>query len=193
MDRGWDLAKSGSLYVILPVLALVYGLALYLDRSERKNGRKTPETRIFLAAMLVVYLLVYIWLTFIHRLSLTERSSMLGLFWSYREAFSFEGGLHVVRLGLARQILLNILVYIPAGLLLPLAFRRTGHPWLWTAAACAALSALTEGLQYLTLRGLCELDDLFNNMLGCAIGIGLLAGGRAILHRLERRRPRTAE
>lgn len=66
---------------------------------------------------------------------------------------------------------------VPLGLLLPLLFYRAKHPYVWTVLIVLGLSVLTEVLQYLTRRGLCELDDLFDNLLGGLIGIGMLAGG----------------
>ena len=40
-----------------------------------------------------------------------------------------------------------------------------------------ALSLLTEAFQYLTHLGLCETDDVINNLLGGLLGIGVLRLG----------------
>ena len=180
------LAQATSLYYILPLVALIFAAALLLEAAVR--GRRAAAARAVLAAMLVGYLAVYVWLTILYRKTAAAPRTEFRPFWSYREAFSFEGGFHVVRLGVARQILLNVLVYIPLGLLLPIAFRGTRHRWLWPLPVVLALSLLTEWTQYLTRRGLCEADDVFHNVLGCLIGMGMLCAGARIADRLRRRR-----
>ncbi len=74
-------------------------------------------------------------------------------------------------------------MFVPVGLLMPVVFRRRKHPCLLTLLTGILLSLLTEAAQYLTRRGLCELDDLLNNTLGCLIGIGLFAAGSRLLRR----------
>lgn len=58
-------------------------------------------------------------------------------------------------------------MFVPVGFLISDLWKWKG---LWDAAG---LSAFIEILQLLTRRGLCELDDVFHNMIGTAIGIGL--------------------
>ena len=58
-------------------------------------------------------------------------------------------------------------MFVPVGFLISDLRKWKG---LWDAAG---LSAFIEILQLLTSRGLCELDDVFHNMIGAAIGIGI--------------------
>ncbi len=66
------------------------------------------------------------------------------------------------------QILANIIMFVPVGVLVGWIWRWRG---LWVAFG---LSAAIEILQLITARGLCEFDDVFHNMIGAAIGIGVM-------------------
>ena len=65
--------------------------------------------------------------------------------------------------------LLNIAMFIPLGVLLPLAarpFRR----WYWTLTVGLGTSLLVETFQYLLKRGQADIDDLICNTLGALLG-----------------------
>lgn len=168
-----NLARYSSFYVVIPVLLLTLVLALMLAANMRRRGGMTRSETALLILLLVGYVAVYTVLTFLIRRPTRRPQITLQPLWSYREAFSPEGGLHIVRLSIARQILLNILVYMPLGFLLPVAFRRW-HPCLLSVLAAVSLSVLTEALQLLTHRGLCELDDLIDNTVGFLLGMLIL-------------------
>ena len=81
----------------------------------------------------------------------------------------FNGTVEVIRPGLLETIVLNILLYIPLGYLLPFIFEKL-KAWqvVLIAAAC---STLTEVAQYVFRIGYVEVDDILNNTLGCIIGL----------------------
>ena len=90
------------------------------------------------------------------------------LFWSWRQ-FSVQ----------RNQILTNVIMFAPVGVL-------TGHLWKWKGLSVAAgLSIAIELLQLITARGLCEFDDVFHNMIGAVIGIGIVMIGRKLLGESE--------
>ena len=72
------------------------------------------------------------------------------------------------------QILTNVVVFVPVGMLVGWIWRWRG---LWFAAG---LSIAIELLQLVTSRGLCEFDDVFHNMIGAVIGIGIVMIGRKL-------------
>ncbi len=181
------LAKASSFYVILPVLAEVYGAALYLRSRQRRAGRLAWIERTMLICMLACFTAAYTYLTLFYRAASGSAQLNLELFWSYRDAFRWtERGIRIRRLGLARQILLNMLVYVPVGLLMPIVWHGRRHPYVLTLLTGAVLSLLTELVQYFTHKGLCELDDLLNNTIGCMLGAALLALGMACIRRMDR-------
>ena len=102
----------------------MYVSALFLRyRQNEKSGLPTPE-KTLLGFLLLCYFVTYVYLTLSYRSPMEEAQSQLQLFWSYRDAFDLENGFKIKRLGLARQILLNILVYVPVGLLMPITYYR---------------------------------------------------------------------
>ena len=85
------------------------------------------------------------------------------LFWSWR-AWSVQ----------QNQILTNIIMFVPVGVL-------AGRIWRWRGLWVAAgLSIAIELLQLITARGLCEFDDVFHNMIGAVIGVGIVMIGRKL-------------
>ena len=187
MDGG-TLAQASSLYVILPLLAVLFIIALFLRHRQITHNSLSLAEKLFLGLLLVLYLLAYINLTFFANRRVTKTPQIeWRLFWSYKDAFAWkEGTITILRLGLARQILLNILVYVPVGLLMPLVYKK--HPYIFALLTGFMLSLLTEVMQYITHRGLCEMDDLFNNTLGCLIGMTLFALGSQVIRKLQMRR-----
>lgn len=72
------------------------------------------------------------------------------------------------------QILTNVIMFAPIGVL-------TVHLWKWKGLWVAAgLSIAIELLQFITARGLCEFDDVFHNVIGAVIGIGIVMIGRKL-------------
>ena len=95
------------------------------------------------------------------------------LLWSYREALHLIGGFAITDHPLLYQIILNIILYIPMGYLLPFVWEKLQSPkWVsWPVVGIGMLcSVLTEVTQLVFRIGLFELDDIMNNTLGCLIG-----------------------
>lgn len=77
------------------------------------------------------------------------------------------------------QILANVIMFLPVGVL-------AGRIWRWRGLwAAAGLSAAIEILQLITARGLCEFDDVFHNMVGAIIGVGIAMICRKLLGESE--------
>ncbi len=67
------------------------------------------------------------------------------------------------------NLLGNVVMFLPLGALLPLAFPRLGR-WWKVLPLGALLIAGVEIAQALTLRGSCDVDDLILNLLGVWLG-----------------------
>lgn len=115
-------------------------------------------------------------------------SSKLPAFDNYRQAFYLDLGfketlkmlpeglretmqyVHIGSRNAAREVFLNILLYIPMGYLLPFIIK----PMRYSVIACTAVglicSASTEYAQLRYGLGYFQLDDIMNNTLGCFIG-----------------------
>ena len=67
--------------------------------------------------------------------------------------------------------LLNVALFIPIGFLLGCGFKDM--TWKRALAVGVMLSVFIEILQLIFRKGLCEIDDVIHNVLGCMIGYGL--------------------
>lgn len=148
------------MYVDLAVIALAYATVIVCVQKKWKIG---------LFLMLGAYLVLYSFLVYFGRKPYPEPRLHLDLFWSYRIAFD---GFKIKHLGYAREILLNILVYIPLGLIFAAIFQESKHPIIRPVIIGLGLSVITETIQYITTLGITELDDVMDNGIGLLIGIG---------------------
>lgn len=75
-------------------------------------------------------------------------------------------------MGTLSQIIMNIVVYIPFGFLLPYCFEffKKGRYAVLMAFLC---SGCIEVIQGVTKIGLFEVDDIIHNVLGAVIGVGI--------------------
>ncbi len=67
------------------------------------------------------------------------------------------------------QIFLNILFFVPLGFLLPFIHKRFNDPVVVTATGFL-FSFGIESMQFITSRGVTEIDDIINNTLGAFVG-----------------------
>ena len=142
------------------IVAFLLVLAVAILWRGRKEGVRLSAA--FLMAeyvALLLYFTVYIW-----------RGGMgpeyiLVPFWSYWAVF------HGTKV-LAHEIIMNIAVFIPIGVLAAIALKRA--TWKKVALVGLAISLTIELLQLILERGYCETDDVINNTLGCLIGYGMV-------------------
>ena len=100
-------------------------------------------------------------------------------FWSYRAIHDGDEGLLI-------QNVLNVLMFVPVGLLFRLSFHST--KWWHALLVGLALSFSIELLQYLLHRGFAEFDDVFHNVLGCLVGFGVVIVGKMCVKRVRQLR-----
>lgn len=102
------------------------------------------------------------------------RTYQLELFWSWKEILGIgecgRTGSMTQKSSLLEENILNILLFLPIGLLLSLSCRRKISWWKGLLAG-ATISLCIETLQLLLCRGLFEWDDMIHNGLGCMIGV----------------------
>ena len=126
--------------------------------------------RIMLLSLLLVYVLYILYMTLLCRTARTFYQYNYKLFWSYQYFFDKD---HPQ----GRQILLNILFFVPYGMLLTAALqngKRSGiKVFLITVLSAALLSGLIEFLQLVLKLGFSEFDDVMDNTIGATIGTGI--------------------
>ena len=136
------------------------GSVLFLAFLGWKRGAKWSA-----GLLLVEYTVLLLALAVLTRKVHPSRPFDLTPFWSYRE---------VLRSGkdaLLTQNIANVLAFVPIGLLLGCAFGRM--KWWKALAIGGGFSLLIEVLQFAFKRGFAEFDDVFHNVIGCAIGFGV--------------------
>lgn len=116
---------------------------------------------------IVLWILFSAYVFFILSRTLLFRSKkfqepMLELFWSYKQWLLFGSST------LGKEILLNILLFVPYGFILCFLVRPKN-----VIPSALLFSATIEVAQLLLRLGLFEFDDILNNTLGAAIGLGL--------------------
>lgn len=159
--------EDGALALLVTVLVLA---ALVVGHGIRRRRGKVggfSRGRALALALLAGYLAALCSMTVTGRSEFGFSSTNLHLFRAWREAwnsFSVKNWL---------LVLLNVAAFVPLGVLLPLVarpFRR----WYITVPAGGLLSLAIETLQLLTGRGTFDVDDLFTNTLGGALGYCLV-------------------
>ena len=94
-------------------------------------------------------------------------------FWSYK---AIQDG----RENLLAENIMNVIVFIPVGLLLSIAFKQV--TWWKALLIGCEISIIIETLQFFLMRGFSELDDVMHNTLGCLIGYGIMTILRIIFN-----------
>ena len=153
--------------IALIALGIIFVLAYFIVYKTVLKGKKSlPKKRVLLLGMFIGYIFMVIGVTFLMRGSNYHGGVDLSLFSSYREAwYSFT-----VRHW--QSIYLNIVMFIPLGILLPLLHPRLQKA-VWTIGVAALFTLTIESVQLLTGYGIFTVDDLVNNLLGAIIGYGI--------------------
>ena len=126
--------------------------------------------------VMLVYAAAVVYLTFLMRRPYRSARYLLDPFHAWRYVIRVtEKGLVLGSKSQLKVIVLNILLFVPFGYLLPL-FRKRADRW-WKVLLCGFAASLTiELLQLVTRYGMFDLDDLMHNTLGALLGWGCYAG-----------------
>mgnify|MGYP004458584977 FL=1 len=143
-------------YVLFSFLAL--SIVIVLGMLMMKWGR---VKKFLLGSLLSEYYFLVLCSTVICRGCGSERSKELIPFWNYADIWNrVDYPTDLI------EVLLNIALFVPIGLLLGGMGMRLKRIFL----SGVVLSCVIEGSQFAFRRGLCETDDVIHNTLGCIIG-----------------------
>lgn len=112
--------------------------------------------------LLIEYVILIYCNTILFREVLEAAKCNYHLFWTYK-ALS-EGIDDYVRM----QIIMNIAIFIPLGILFCLVFNK--QKWWNSLIIALGFSISIETLQFILKRGLSEFDDVFHNLIGFILG-----------------------
>ncbi len=134
------------------------GLVVFIAWKGFKTG-----LRYSVALLLIEYIFLIFCSTVFFRTTSELRKYDIHPFWSYK---AIQDG----REDLLAENIMNVVVFIPVGLLLGIAFKQM--TWWKTLLIGCSISITIEALQFCFLKGFSEVDDVMHNMVGCLIGCG---------------------
>lgn len=165
-------------YVVLgAAIVLMLGVLFYVGyklvyQKVLKGEKRLTGAQIFLGFVTVGYACVVFGAVFLSR-GRFYGAADLHLFSSWREAWNDMGS------GLFRNNILNILLFVPLGFLLP--FYGNTFKKMHKVVLIGFLTTLIiECAQYVTKMGIFEVDDLFDNTLGVLLGYCIFGIGSSI-------------
>lgn len=138
----------------------------WMSKCKKSQGQSISRKEVLCGLALSVCLVFLLGGTLLNRSIGEEYLIEFIPFWSYYQIFTLQDK------PLAWQILYNVLVFIPWGILLPEIF-KVMRRFRFVVASAAGLSFVIELVQLIFRLGLFEFDDIFHNTLGAFIGYGL--------------------
>lgn len=172
MNWSFYVEYAGLLFNRIPTtvyLACFVLLIILVFVAIKIKGKKIGLD-VAVTTLLIEYLFIILCSAVIFRDELAKRTYNLVPFWSYHSFFRGEDD------QLMPQIIYNVLMFIPIGLLLAsfnkrvLLIERRMFFFIIVFFAGLFISVGIETLQYLLKRGLFEFDDIIHNTLGCMFG-----------------------
>lgn len=119
------------------------------------------------ALLLVEYIFLLFCSTVIFRATGETRQYDFHPFWSYD------------RPELLVENIMNVVVFVPVGLLLGIAFKQM--TWWKVLLIGCGISVTVESLQFFLMRGFSEVDDVMHNTVGCILGYIMVKGSRFVV------------
>ncbi|WP_179236907.1 VanZ family protein [Sedimentibacter hydroxybenzoicus] len=162
---------------VVLVLSIIMYIGYFIVYKKKIGGsKKINKKQLMVVVMFIGYISMVIGVTFLNRSSGIYRSVNLHFLSTYMEAWNSFNQRNW------QFIILNILIFVPIGILLPLMNKRFNN-MLCTLFVGLMITVTIECLQYLTGFGIFDLDDIFNNILGTAIGYSIKMSISEMLHK----------
>lgn len=158
-NRSWTIREIGC-FVIAFLLVMMITMCFV-----KRGSLRWRQAAAGLVAF--VFLAVVFGSTVFTRNPGKNRTYELELFWSWREVFYNHSR------SLLKENLLNCIMLMPMGLLLPL-IRNKRVNLISSFAVGFLISAAIETCQLIFRRGLFEWDDMIHNGIGCMVGCLLM-------------------
>lgn len=148
------------------ILTCVFGVVIFcIQSNECENKTIFFSSRLFADVFLTLELAAIITLTLSDREMGTKGEWMFMPFWSWKVVLQTSD--HEMFI----QILANIILFIPLGILLPCCFQKC-RKCRYTILYACLLSFVIELIQGIAQIGFFETDDIIHNTLGACVGVG---------------------
>ncbi len=151
-------------------IAMILGMSYVFGKIKTKDKRSEKVFNILCVAAFASFVVILLTFSVFNRAEGSHQSIVMRPFWSYKTVLSVYACFDVYK-----QIIDNVLVFLPFGFLFPQVFKldKNKNCYIITAVGGLVLSCIIEALQFLMSRGVCEIDDIFNNTCGSIIGCGI--------------------
>lgn len=153
-------SKIPSIMYWILLAVLVVGIALILFSQQ------TQQTQKIARLMLVEWVVLIFCSAVIFREARAERAISLVPLSSY---FCIAENSYLKEVAVIN--LLNICMFLPVGFFLKFGYWRVSYKQVLFAGFI--LSATIEFSQFILCKGLCEIDDIIHNVIGCLLGYGI--------------------
>lgn len=150
-------------------IAIATGVLFVYGKLKTRNQRSEKYFNIACVIAFAVYMVLLLWLSVFGRESGVHDEIVVRPFVSIKTILTVYA-----TFDLYKQIIDNVLIFIPFGFLLPQILKcdkNKNYYWI-TAVSGLVLSGVIEMLQHLLSRGVCDFDDILNNTLGAIVGCG---------------------
>ena len=166
-DTYLDVLKDSIPDYVYEIVLIVacFSFVLFVTLKQDREGFKW-----FCLLILIEYVFLLLSSTVFFRSYTPAQPYNLVPFWSYRVILYGDSSIELP------EKIMNLVVFIPVGLLLGSAFQRI--KWWQVLATGFLISLSIEMLQFTLKRGFAEFDDVFHNTMGCLIGYMLIKGSR---------------
>ena len=156
-------------FVLLGISIIILFLIGYfiIYKKLMKGTKIIDKKKMILYGITIIYLVIVFGATFLTRGNAYKEIN-LHLFSSYREAWNNMSDVLFSNIVL-RNSILNILLFIPLGFLLPIYSDKLKKIYKVLLIGLS-VTLIIEIIQYVTNMGIFEIDDIFNNTLGVLIG-----------------------
>lgn len=160
------IVEDTGIWKWLLILTCVFGAVIFFIQSNESEHKTIfLSSRLFADALLALEFAAIITLTLSDREMGTKDEWMLTPFWSWKVVLGANDYEMLI------QILANVILFIPLGVLLPCCFTKC-RKYRYTVLYAALLSLVIELIQGIAQIGLFETDDIIHNTLGACIGVG---------------------
>ena len=147
-------------------LVIFCGYLYWVSRRKKSQGQSISRKEILCGLALSIYLVLLLGGTVLNRKIGEEYMAEWVPFWSYYDLISEWSK------PMAVQMIYNVLVFIPWGILLP-EIVSVARKFRSVVLSTVGISFVIEAAQLVFRLGLFEFDDVFHNTLGAVIGYGL--------------------
>ncbi len=128
-----------------------------------KKWKKATTAHSLACGALVTYIFLVIAATLLSRVVAAQAKYSLQMFWSFYDYWTGASTKMLL------QIIMNVVMFVPIGFLMPCVIRD--FKYRKTAGFALCFTIFIEVTQLLTHRGFFEFDDIINNFLGACIGM----------------------